>query len=299
MEIRDLEIFLSVAKHLSYTRAGDEVNLSQPSVSIRVKHLEEELGVKLFEQLGRRVALTEAGRLLIADARHVITAVADAKQRIYELQGLERGSLRIGASTTPGMYLIPQIIAGFKERYPKIEVHLGIKDTKQVEEGVITNEFDFGFVGGHLVGDAVEVLAWVTDQLALVVGPKHPLAKKKSIKAEDLRKEKFILRELGSATRATIVSHLEKVTLAVQPVMEMENPESVKKAVQSGLGVAFISKFAVEAELKAKSLIAVSVRGLDIRRELKIVYRKDKHLGRAAQTFISMAQITRSKDRTR
>jgi len=299
MEIRDLEIFLSVAKHLSYTRAGDDVNLSQPSVSIRVKHLEDELGVKLFEQLGRKVALTEAGRLLIADARYVIAAVADAKQRIYELQGLERGSLRIGASTTPGMYLIPQIIARFKERYPKIEVHLGIKDTKQVEEGVIRNEFDFGFVGGHLVGDEVDVLAWVTDQLVLVVGPKNPLAKKKSIKAEDLRKEKFILREMGSATRSTIATHLQTSNLAVQSVMEMENPESVKKAVQSGLGIAFISKFAVETELRAKTLVAVRVHGLDIGRELKIVHRKDKHLSRAAQTFISMAQITSSKDSTR
>lgn len=299
MDVRGLEVFLSVAKHLNYTRAGAEVNLSQPSVSVRINRLEHELGMKLFEQLGKKVALTDAGLLLVPHARRVIAAIQDAKQALEELQGLERGSLRIGASTTPGMYLIPQIIARFKERYPKIEVHLGIKDTKQVEEDVIRNEFDFGFVGGHLVGDEVEVLAWVTDQLVLVVGLKHPLAKKKSIKAEDLRKEKFILRELGSATRSTIASHLEKFNLAVQTVMEMENPESVKKAVQSGLGVAFISKSAVEAELKAKSLIAVSVRGVDIRRELKIVYRKDKHLGRAAQTFISMAQITRSKDRTR
>jgi len=299
MDIRGLEVFLSVAKHLNYTRAGEELNLSQPSVSIRIKQLEDELGMKLFEQLGKKVALTDAGLLLVPHARRVIAAIEDAKQALGELQGLERGSLRIGASTTPGMYLIPQIIARFKERYPKIEIHLGIKDTKQVEEGVIRNEFDFGFVGGHLVGDEVDVVAWITDQLVLVVGLKHPLAKKKSIKVADLRKEKFILRELGSATRSTIASHLQKSNLAVQTVMEMENPESVKKAVQSGLGIAFISKFAVETELKAKSLIAVSVRGLDIRRELKIVYRKDKHLGRAAQTFISMAQITSSKDRTR
>ena len=299
VDIRGLEVFLSVAKHLNYTRAGEELNLSQPSVSIRIKQLENELGMKLFEQLGKKVALTDAGLLLVSHARRVIAAIQDAKQALEELQGLERGSLRIGASTTPGMYLIPQIIARFKERYPKIEVHLGIKDTKQVEEGVIRNEFDFGFVGGHLVGDAVEVLAWVTDQLALVVGPKHPLAKKKSIKAEDLRKEKFILRELGSATRSTIASHLQKSSLAVQTVMEMENPESVKKAVQSGLGIAFISKFAVEIELRAKTLVAVRIHGLDIRRELKIVHRKDKHLSRAAQTFISMAQITSSKDSTR
>ncbi|HTG94628.1 MAG TPA: selenium metabolism-associated LysR family transcriptional regulator [Pyrinomonadaceae bacterium] len=299
MDIRGLEVFLSVAKHLNYTRAGEELNLSQPSVSIRIKQLENELGMKLFEQLGKKVALTDAGLLLVSHARRVIAAIQDAKQALEELQGLERGSLRIGASTTPGMYLIPQIIARFKERYPKIEVHLGIKDTKQVEEGVIRNEFDFGFVGGHLVGDEVDVLAWVTDQLVLVVGPKHPLAKKKSIKAEDLRKEKFILRELGSATRSTIASHLQKSSLAVQTVMEMENPESVKKAVQSGLGIAFISKFAVEIELRAKTLVAVRIHGLDIRRELKIVHRKDKHLSRAAQTFISMAQITSSKDSTR
>lgn len=298
MDVRGLEVFISVAKHLNYTRAGQEVSLSQPSVSVRIKQLEDELGVKLFEQLGKKVALTEAGSLLVPHARRVITAIQDAKHAIEDLQGLERGSLRIGASTTPGMYLIPQIIARFKERYPKIEIHLGIKDTKLVEEGVIRNEFDFGFVGGHLVGDEVDVLAWVTDQLVLVVGPKHPLAKKKSIEAEDLRKEKFILRELGSATRSTIASHLQKSNLAVQTIMEMENPESVKKAVQSGLGIAFISKFAVETELKAKTLVNVNVRGLDIQRELKIVFRKDKHLSRAAQTFISMAQITSSKDAT-
>lgn len=290
MDVRGLEVFLSVAKHLNYTRAGEEVNLSQPSVSVRIRQLEDELGVKLFEQLGKKVALTEAGQLLIPHARRVLTAIDDARQAIHELQGLERGSLRIGASTTPGMYLIPKTVAHFKERYPKIEIHLGIKDTRQIEAGVISNEFDFGFVGGHLVGEEVAVVPWMTDQLVLVVAPKHPLARKKSVKANDLRREKFIFRESGSATRAAIISHLEKATLQVEPIMEMENPESVKKAVQSGLGIAFISRFAVETELKAKSLVAVRVNGLAINRELKIVYRKDKHLGRAAQTFIEMAR---------
>jgi DNA-binding transcriptional LysR family regulator len=290
MDVRGLEVFLSVAKHLNYTRAGEEVNLSQPSVSVRINQLENELGMKVFEQLGKKVALTDAGLLLLPHARRVIAAIQDAKQALEELQGLERGLLRVGASTTPGMYLIPQIIAGFKERYPKIEIHLGIKDTRQVEEGVIRNEFDFGFVGGHLAGDEVNVLPWVTDQLVLVVPPTHRLARKKSIKVEDLRKEKFILREVGSATQATIASHLQKLSLAVEIVMKMENPESIKKAVQSGLGIAFISRFVVETELKAKSLVDVRVLGLDIRRELKIVYRKDKHLGRAAAAFIEMAR---------
>src|SRR5438132_7834443 len=216
--------------------------------------------------------------------------MSDDRQAIDELQGLERGLLRIGASTTPGMYLIPRTVAHFKRRYPKIEVHLAVKDTRQIEDGVIRNEFDFGFVGGHLAGDEVDVLPWITDHLVLVVPSNHLFARKKSVTVADLRKEMFILREPGSATRAAVMSHLQKSDLEVKTVMEMENPESVKKAVQSGLGIAFISSFAVETELKAKSLVAVRVTGLDINRELKIVYRKDKHLGRAAQTFIEMAQ---------
>ena len=290
MDVRDLQIFLSVAKHLNYTRAAEEVNLSQPSVSVRMRELERDMGTKLFEQLGKKVALTEAGQLLVPYATRLIAVMGDARQAIEDLQGMERGLLRIGASTTPGMYLIPQTVANFKRRHPKIDVHLTVKDTRQIEDGVIRNDFDFGFVGGHLAGDEVEVLPWMTDHLVLVVPANHNLARKKSIKLADLRKERFILREAGSATRAAVAHHLKKAEIEVETVMEMENPESVKKAVQSGLGIAFISKFAVETELKARSLFAINVNGLDINRELKIVYRKDKHLGRAAQTFIDMAR---------
>lgn len=289
MEVRDLQVFISVAKHLNYTRAGEEVHLSQPSVSVRIKQLESELGVKLFEQLGKKVALTEAGQLLVPYANRVISAVEDARHAIEELQGLERGSLRIGASTTPGMYIIPGTIARFKEFHPQIDVHLGIRDTREIEDGVIRNEFDFGFVGGHLAGDEVDVLPWLTDELVLIVPPTHRLARKNILKREDLAKERFIGRESGSATRATVADRLKEWEIQLETVMEMENPESVKKAVQSGLGIAFISKFAVETELKAKALAIVRIPKLAISRELKIVYRRDKHLSRAARAFIEIA----------
>src|SRR5258706_8484722 len=188
MDVRDLQVFLSVAKHLNYTRAAEEVNLSQPSVSVRMRELERDLGSKLFEQLGKKIALTEAGRLLVPYAMRIIAAMSDARQAIDELQGLERGLLRIGASTTPGMYLIPRTVAHFKRRYPKIEVHLAVKDTRQIEEGVIKNEFDFGFIGGHLVGDEVDVLPWMTDHLILVVPSDHLLARNRSVKASSQRK---------------------------------------------------------------------------------------------------------------
>jgi LysR family transcriptional regulator, transcriptional activator of the cysJI operon len=290
MDVRDLQIFLSVSKHLNYTRAGEEINLSQPSVSVRIHQLESELRVKLFEQLGKKVVLTDAGQLLVPYANRVIAAVDDAHHAVDELQGLERGSLRIGASTTPGMYLVPQVVARFKRSHPKIDIHLRIKDTREVEDGVLNNEFDFGFVGGHLAAAEVSAHAWLTDELLLVVSPDHRLTNKKTVRKQDLEGESFIVRESGSATRATIVTQLQQANFELETVIEMENPESIKKAVQSGLGIAFISKFAIATELKAKTLTAIRVRNLTINRELKIVHRKDKHLSRAAVAFIEMAR---------
>lgn len=290
MDVRDLQIFLSVAKHLNFTRASEEVNLSQPSVSVRMRQLERDVGSKLFEQLGKKIALTEAGKILVPYAGKVISAVDDARNAMDELRGLERGSLRIGASTTPGMYLIPKTIAHFKRRYPKIDVHLTVKDTRQIEEGVIQNEFDFGFVGGHLTGDDVNVVSWITDELVLIVPPGHRLAARRLVKPQDLSREQFIFREQGSASRAVVAAHLRKARIEAEAVMEMANPESVKKAVQNGLGIAFISAFAVESELKAKTLLTVKVQNLQIHRELKIVYRKDKHLSPAARAFLEGSQ---------
>ena len=291
MDVRDLQVFLSVAKHLNYTRAGEEVNLSQPSVSVRMRQLERELGTNLFDQLGKKIALTEAGELLVPYATRVIAAMNDARHAIDELQGLERGSLRIGASTTPGMYLVPKTIAQFKQRYPKIEMHLTVKDTRQIEEGVIKNEFDFGFVGGHLTGDEVDVVPWLTDKLVLIVPVGHRLARKRIVKPQDLLSEKFIIREEGSATRAVVANHLRECSIEFEAIMEMANPESVKKAVQNGLGIAFISAFAVETELQAKTLVAIKIKALKISRDLKIVYRKDKHHSTAARAFLEASRL--------
>jgi DNA-binding transcriptional LysR family regulator len=290
MDVRDFEVFLSVAKQLSFTRAGEEVHLSQPSVSVRMRQLEGALGVKLFEQVGKKVALTEAGRLLEPYARRVVVAMEDAQHAIGEYRGLERGSLRIGASTTPGMYLVPRIIAQFKRRYPGIKIHLGINDTRWIERHLIGHEFDFGFVGGHLISDELEILPWLTDEIVLVVPPAHALARKRQAKLGDLSGEQFISREHGSATQAAVGAKLQAVDFQLETVMELGNPEALKQAIQSGLGVAFLSKFAIEAEVKAKTLTAVKVKDFEVRRELRIVYRKDKHLNRAAKAFIEIAR---------
>ena len=289
MDIHDLEVFLAMVRHLNFSHAGEDLHLSQPSVSIRIHRLEDELQTMLFERIGKKTALTEAGRILEPYARRVVAALDDSRKAIEEYRGLQQGSLRIGASTTPGMYLVPRIIARFRSRYPKIAVRLTIENTRQVEVGIINNEFDLGLVGGHLVGDEIETLPWRTDELVLIVPPGHPLACMKQIKLSDLMKETFINREPGSASRAVVERHVQLSPLPLGASLELGNPETVKLAVKDGLGIAFISKFAIEQELKAKSLVALKIHGMKINRELKIIYRKGKHLSRAASALIESA----------
>jgi DNA-binding transcriptional LysR family regulator len=289
VDIRDLEVFLAMVRNLNFSHAGKEVHLSQPSISIRIHRLEDELQTRLFEQMGKKIALTEAGRILEPYARRVVAALDDSRRAIEDYRGLEQGSLRIGASTTPGMYLVPRIIARFKHKHPKIAVRLGIKNTRQIEEGIISGEFDLGVVGGHLIGDEIETITWRNDELVLTVPPGHHLARRKQIKPDDLANETFINRESGSATRAVIEKQLRLLNTPFESSLEMGNPETVKQAVKDGLGIAFLSKFTIEMDLKTRSLIALNVRGIHINRELKIIYRKSRHLSRADSAFIEMA----------
>jgi DNA-binding transcriptional LysR family regulator len=290
MDIRDLEVFLAVVKHLNFTRAGEEVHLSQPSVSVRIRRLEDELQVKLFEQVNKKVVRLEASRILESHARRAVSALADARRAIEDLKGLEFGSLRIGASTTPGMYLVPRIIAEFKRKHPTISVSLSTKNTREIEIDVIKNEFDIGFVGGHLVGDNIEWLPWRTDEIVLIAPPNHLLAKRKQIKPSELAKEKLLYREQGSATQAEVERKLTALNLHLESAADLDNPEAVKQAAANGLGIAFVSQFAVETELKAGTLVAVKVQDLRINREFKIIYRKGKHLSRSASALIETAQ---------
>jgi len=290
MELRDLEIFLALVNHLNFTHAAQEIHLSQPSVSVRIRRLQEELGVKLLEQIGKKIVLTEAGQLFETHARRVLTAQSDARQVMEAYRGLEHGSLRIAASTTPGMYLVPRVVAGFNRRHPKIAISLSIKNTRQVEEAIIRDEYDLGFVGGHLISNEVEALPWRTDELVLVISPSHPMARRRQIKPSDLEKQTFISREPGSATQAEIEKHLPAPNLPVGAALELGNPESVKQVVMSGFGIAFLSRSAIETELKAKSLVVRKVRGIHIDRELRIIHRKGKHLSSAAGALIETAQ---------
>ncbi len=201
--IRQLEVFLAVARAGSFRRAAERVHLSQPALSQHVSALERGLGARLLDRKGRTVTLTEAGRILHDHALRVFATLAGAREGIAELDGVGRGALVVVASTTPGIYLLPAVIAGFEREHPAVSVHLRIANTRVIDEQIRANELDLGVVGGHGLGPGEECLAaGVLDELALIVSPDHPGARRRRLDPSRLGQERFLTREEGSATRA-------------------------------------------------------------------------------------------------
>ena len=202
MTLHQLRIFLAVARLRSFTTAAYELHLSQPDVSLHIRELEEEIGLNLFERVGRKIHPTQAGELLKERADRIFAQLRETEQAMAEIKGLVRGSLLIGASTTPGMYLLPQALSNFRRRFPGINVQMKIANTEEIERSVRGMEVDIGFTGGVLTpSKELKVETYIEDELVLILPPKHPFAKKKKILVSDLNEATFILREPGSATR--------------------------------------------------------------------------------------------------
>jgi DNA-binding transcriptional LysR family regulator len=297
MNLHQLRIFATVARLGSFSRAAEELRISQPSASIQVADLERALGVDLFEQVGRRIHLTEAGRVLEDYARRILALAEEARTAVSETTGLRRGHLAVGASATPGTYLLPRMIAGFQERYPQISVTLQIAPTAQVGERLLRDELDVGVVGGKVHAPGLEGEPVLDDEIVLVAAPSHPLAATGSARAVTFRDHRVILPERGSDTRDAVDEALEDVGSPVAPAMELASSEAIKEAVAAGLGVALLSRLAVRTEVSAGRLLVVPMPDLVIRWHFAIVRRKDRRLSQAMRAFVEMLRASVSAAR--
>jgi len=289
--LRQMEVFLAVARAGSFRGATERLALSQPAVSQHIKELEEELGAVLFDRLGRSVSLTEAGRLLEAYAQRLFATAESARQAIGELSGLRRGRLQLGASTTPGIYLLPRIIGKFHARYPEIQVALRIANTREIEREIQGNGLDLGIVGGHIAGERETcVEANIDDELVLIVPPAHRLFRRREVAPAELGGERLIMREPGSATRQVAERLLGQAGHELKAAMELGHTEAIKQGVMAGLGVAIVSIHAVGAERRAGRLGIVRLKGLPLRRHFHVIRHQAKHLSPAARAFIELLQ---------
>ena len=284
LNLHRLRVFHAVARRESYTRAAEDLHISQPAVSKHVLDLEGELGAKLFHRLGRRIVLTEAGRLMADYAQRIFLLADEARRALDELQGLERGRLQLGASSTPGSYLLPRILAAFCVRYPRLEVSLDITASRDVVDRILRQELDLGFVGATFDAE-LHVQSYVEDELVLVLRPGHPLASVRTIPREALEKETFILRDIASGTRTVAEAELRARGIAVRRLLELRSVEAVKQAVAEGLGISFISRYAVALEVRHKVLAIAADPRLRFQRPLVMISRKEARLSPAALAF--------------
>jgi DNA-binding transcriptional LysR family regulator len=289
MTLRQFEVFLAIARARSFRRAAEVLHLSQPALSQHVRELEGDLEARLFDRLGRTVHLTEAGRILEEHATRIFATLTDARHAIADVQGLQRGTLAIGASTTPGIYVLPGLLGIFRQRYPGIQVTLQIGNSEQIGALVRAGELDLGVVGGGGTRSAeASLAARVEDELVLIVGPEHAWARRREIGPAELAGEPLLLREPGSATRQVTERALSGAGVAYRPGMVLPHTEAIKRAVLAGLGVSFVSVYAIRGEQATGRLPALRVRGLRILRHFHLIHHERRRLSTAARAFMEL-----------
>lgn len=288
MDFQRLAVFRAVARRLSFSRAADELHLSQPAVSKHIRQLEAELGVALFHRVGKRVELTDAGRIVADYAQRVSALTEEVRHVLRELEGLERGYLRLGASTTPGLYLLPEMLARFRRQYPGVETTLTITNSADVTRRVLAGEFDLGFVGMGSSTPGLQVRPFAEDEIVMIVPAGHPLARQRAFASDLLRPETLIMREAGSATRQLAEAHLAQREVVPQQVLELSGCEAVKRTVAAGLGVAFVSRHAITLEVAHKLVSVVEMPEMRISRQLFLVARKNARPSAASLAFLAL-----------
>ena len=282
--LHQLRVFQAVAKHLSYTKASQVLHLSQPAVSMQVRQLEESIGLPLFEKLGRRIALTEAGREVYQYSRSIASALREMEEVVESLKGLNRGRLSIAVASTVN-YFAPRLLAVFHNRYPGIHLKLDITNRERLLELLADNRVDLVLMGQAPEQADVEAEPFMENPLVLVAPPEHPLAERDVIPLKRLEEEVFVMREPGSGTRQAMERFFDQRGIRIRHGMQMTRNEAVKQAVRAGLGLSVVSLHTIELELATGKLVVLQAEGFPIQRQWYLVYRRGKRLSPAARAF--------------
>lgn len=259
MTLEQLRIFVAVAERQHVTQAAQEINITQSAASSAIAALEERYAVKLFDRVGRRIELTDAGRIFLVEARSVLAQAATAEKALADLAGLRRGSLSVYASQTIVNYWLPPFLARFHQRYPDIHLKLKSGNTQQVAAATREGAADLGFVEGIVDDPNLSIESIAGDQPIIVVSPTHPLAKKPKLEPDDLLLTKWVLREPGSGTRGEFEAALKPLSMCLADLdvaLELPSNESVCAAVEAGVGATAISSLVVEAALRSGKLVS-------------------------------------------
>lgn len=286
VSLRQLQIFDAVARSLSYTRAAEELHLTQPAVFTQIKQLEESVGLPLLERIGKRLHLTEVGREVLATSRDMLGGLERLEMRLADMQGLKKGKLRIAIVTT-AKYLIPRLLGEFCTRYPGIEAALTVTNREKLLARLTDNVDDLVVLGAPPEHLDVVATPIAENPLVVVARHDHPLADKKKIPLKRLATESFILREPGSGTRLATERHFEQHGIAPRVRMELGSNEAIKQAIAGGLGVSVLSSHTLALEGERGPLQVLDVAGFPLRRQWYVAYPRGKNLSAVAEAFLA------------
>ena len=290
--LRQLRTFKTVADVGSFSLAARRLKLSQPSVSYQVKELEEALGLPLLDRLGKRITLTEPGSVLYSYARRMLDTLDEAAIAVEEMRGIKRGTLRIGASTTVGIYLLPAALGAFKKLHPGLVISLEIGTRARVQEQVLHNELDLAVVGPALKDPDLAIVPFLTDELVVVAPAGHPMAGRRGLGLKDLQAQPFVMREAASGSRWSLEKAARKAGARLTVAMELGSNGAIKHAVESGLGLAVVSRYACALEVSSGRLVELDVKGFPIRRDWHIVHLRRRRMPVSVKAFIEFLKDT-------
>ena len=282
--LRQLEVFYAVAKYGSFTNAAEKVHLSQPAVSMQVKQLEKNVGLPLFEQLGKKTHLTQAGREMYRYSEEISLLLEEASSVFDELKGGHRGKLTISVATTAS-HFTTRMLAAFSSRHQDVTISLDITNRETLQMQLELNEPDLVIMGQPPEGIDVVSSAFMENPLVMIANINHPLAKQNNIPLQQIEAEHFVVREKGSGTRSAIQRFFSENGVTFHTGIEMTSNEAIKQAVEAGLGLGIVSIHTLELELETKRVVILDVEGFPIMRHWHIVQRKGKRLSPAAQLF--------------
>jgi len=292
MADRRLQVFFTVARLLSFTKAAESLHMTQPAVTFQVRQLEEYFNTRLFDRTHNRINLTEAGSRVYIYAEQIFELYGEMENSVREMTGEMSGSLTIGASTTIAEYMLPSLLGDFKIRYPDINIHLKVSNTDGIVSMVENNTIDLGVVEAPVGNKNLVVEECKPDHLVAIVPPGHPEADREFLTFKDLVKYPFICREEGSGTREVINEYLSSVSNGPDDLkisMELGSPEAVKGAVEADMGISVVSMATIQKELKLGTLVAINLNpSLD--RPFSFVHQKQKFRIRVMEELLEFAQ---------
>jgi DNA-binding transcriptional LysR family regulator len=274
--VHQLVVFRTVATHLSYTRAAEVLYLSQPAVTQQVRALEQMVGLRLFERLGRGIVLTPAGQELLRHVEYLLSLLAETTMVVKEIHALERGSVVIGASISAGTYTVPPLLGAFHARYPRIHVTLVVADRRSIEERLLKRQIDLAVVSLIEQRDQVVLEALWPYELIVIAAPSHPLAVQKDLTLQDLQQETWLV---------TTERFFAQARVSLPTSLELGSIEAVKEGVIAGLGIAIVSRESAALEISGGGLVLLDVQGFPVRREWFLVHLRERRLSLAADAL--------------